>query len=232
MTIGGLRRAGSSCFFVSTVALALGCEPPPTPLARPAPRPEVATVAIPASTASVALDVASSAADAGPDADATTADADSDAPDAALGPLVVRDEPTTLPGGRVLRGPCVTPPVHASSKSRFGADPSFYFARNDAVDLDGDGTDDTTLFGGAERTTATIHLYVARRGCGYPVGTIETLGGFELSGTKTNGLADLTAHQDLCQPRTGTMYCTVTYKFDGVRYRQAAIKGEKSGGVF
>jgi hypothetical protein len=70
-------------------------------------------------------------------------------------------------------------------------------------------------------------------GGGYDLGSIDVEEGEpEVLRTKTRGLFDLRVVQDLCQSKTGTMYCEVIYKFDGRRYRPAACKARSGGGTF
>ncbi len=190
----------------------------------------------------VDLPKAPSAAPAATTAGALDAEASTDAAaDVAAAPpppkvLVVRDEPTRLGDGQVLPGPCVTPSMHAAIKSEDAGlplDEGFFSPTAHALDLDGDGTKDIVLNGGAARTTTTLLLYLRRGDCGYELGSIEVEEGEpEVLRTKTRGLSDLRVVQDLCQSKTRTMYCEVTYKFDGRRYRPAAYKARTGGGVF
>jgi hypothetical protein len=145
--------------------------------------------------------------------------------------LVVRNEPTKLGDGQVLSGPCVTPAMHAAAKSTLDED--FHSLTTHELDVDGDGTKDFVLNGGAARTTTTLLLYLRRGDCGYDLGSIDVEEDEpEVLRTKTRGLFDLRVVQDLCQSKTGTMYCEVIYKFDGRRYRPAAYKARSGGGTF
>lgn len=169
-------------------------------------------------------------ADASVDAtDASDASADAQAVEP---PLVVRDEPTRLPSGRSLAGPCVTPAVHAAETNRiegYRLDSAFFAPREVDIDLDGDGERDIFLNGGASRDTVTIHLYVHRNGCGYSVGSIDAVVGMvEALPTKTQGLSDLRVTQDLCEAKTKSLACRVVYTFDGKRYRPTSYKATKT----
>ncbi len=192
-------------------------------------RPEAQVVVVPRGTASIARAERDLVADAAVDVTvAIDAAVEADAAKAPE-PLVVRNEPTRLPSGRTLPGPCVTPSVHAALTRGLEPDAEFFAPRDVEIDLDGDGNHDIFLNGGASRDTVTLHLYVRRNGCGYDVGSIEAVVGVvEALTTMTQGLVDLRVTQDLCEAKTRSLACEVVYKFDGKRYRPTSYKATQN----
>lgn len=170
--------------------------------------------------------------DASTTIDASAAD---DAAPAPPPPLVVRNEPTKLGNGQVIAGPCVTPAMDASAKSGKGErqlPPEFFTPSSHELDVDGDGTLDFVLNGGASRTIMSLRIYLKRGACGYDLGTIDAEGAPERLASKSFGLFDLRVVQDLCTARTRTNFCEVVYKFDGRRYRPVSYAPTKRGGLF
>lgn len=198
----------------------------------PEPRPEAQVVVVPRGTASIARADRDPIADAAVDVTVAIDAAVDAAPAKSPEPLVVRNEPTRLPSGRTLPGPCVTPSVHAAVKALtrgLELDAEFFAPRDVEIDLDGDGNHDIFLNGGASRDTVTLHLYVRRNGCGYDVGSIEAVVGVvEALTTMTQGLVDLRVTQDLCEAKTRSLACEVVYKFDGKRYRPTSYKATQN----
>ena len=102
------------------------------------------------------------------------------------------------------------------------------------IDLDGDGTSDIVVDGGAARWEATYWLYLRRGACGYPLGVVSSSNGLVRMASKKNGLFDLMVVSDEC-PSLGGLgggWCEIVYRFDGKRYGAASErKTTRPGGA-
>ncbi|MBK8219204.1 MAG: hypothetical protein IPK71_36220 [Myxococcales bacterium] len=119
-----------------------------------------------------------------------------------------------------------------SGKGESRLDPDFFTPSSHELDVDGDGTPDFVLNGGASRTIMNLRVYLKRGTCGYDLGTLEAEGAPEQLATKTLGLFDIRVIQDLCAAKTRTNRCEVVYKFDGRRYRPVSYAPSNRGGLF
>jgi hypothetical protein len=213
---------------------AIACGTPPAPPKACTEAPRIVTVETPREK-----ERACETADAGM-ADAATATLAADAAPPLAHALVVDVGPTKLKNGQVLRGPCVTPAVHAAQQRAYASakngsegaplDEEFFTIEDLDLDLDDDGVADIFLFAGAERTTTEHEIYLRRGACGYPLGHLESAGPLELLPARSHGLHDLRAMQELC-PGIKTRFCEVIHRFDGERYRvlrRAALPGARS----
>lgn len=91
----------------------------------------------------------------------------------------------------------MTPSVHAAAASAaegLTLEESFFDELPTDLDLDGNGTGDTFLNGGATSNTVTQRLYLKPPGCGYPLGIVESVMGLQALTTKSRGLIDSTRH--------------------------------------
>lgn len=172
-------------------------------------------------------------ADSAPSASVAMADAAPPSPSPAEpSPTPARErvqshEPLRLTGF-TLKADCVDPRVDFFARADVGPafdDPSPYSIGGLGqvrLDLDGDGTEDFVVFGGAERWQRDWWLYVRRGECGYFVGKIASSEEPRTLATGSRGLRDLHTASDECPlafPKgLPDRYCETVWRFDGRKY--------------
>ena len=104
---------------------------------------------------------------------------------------------------------------HPGSKAEDWVD---FVSAQRAIDLDGDGTEDLLLDGGAAHITHTYFIYIMRGGCGHYLGTYELDFSPGRLDTSHNGLFDLGGDMP-CLPTCCSTITTREMEFDGWRYR-------------
>jgi hypothetical protein len=134
---------------------------------------------------------------------------------------IVSTIPTKLPLDHgYLQGPCVDPQAHARTHYAESRRDDRFLGID--IDLDGDGTLDPVLYGGASVWQATYLLYVQRDDCAYFVGSVEASENPRALPERHHGLFDIhTADEGCRQSNTKEItYCDTVWRFDGRRYRR------------
>lgn len=221
---------------------ALACAP--APRAEPAPplpttHGASSTEAPPAPARSAAPAPTDAAVDA---SDASNSETTDTAADAGVDPktYVKSAAATRLRSGREIPGPCVDPLAHAAYVlGGFTPDTPAKDAVSESKqgwDLDGDGTREFVVDGGAARWQRTYHLYLRRGSCGHYLGSIRSSETPRLLTKGASGLREVHTADDECplleDAGTSGGYCETIWGFDGkayVRLREKPASGRPAG---
>ena len=112
---------------------------------------------------------------------------------------------------------------HPDSKA---ADWLDFVSVSQSFDLDGDGTDDLLLDGGASATTHTYFLYIVRGACGHYFGRYELDFRPSPLGSSHNGLFDLSGRVS-CVTSCCPVLIMREMEFDGTAYRVVRSRESK-----
>jgi alpha-tubulin suppressor-like RCC1 family protein len=130
---------------------------------------------------------------------------------------IVSHESTELPHRTgYLQGPCVDPQAHARAHYPEARQDDRFLGID--IDLDGDGTPDRVVSGGASVWQVTYLLYVQRGDCAYFVGSVPASESPRTLRQKHHGLFDLHTADE--RRAHGFSYCDTVWHFDGTRYRR------------
>jgi hypothetical protein len=220
------RSLAAWSFALAVLSPLVACPTPtnPSPAAQPAS--SVGAVAPAVSSMPHGMDEPAEPRAATPAATSATAsapetDASAEAPETPL-EFIVRDAGTKV-AGVSLATPCVDPSRHAAVTSAGDGGVVLvdaYQNIEEDSDLDGDGTNDLVVVGGASRWDVEYWIYLKRGSCGHFVARIGSSDGIKLLKSRTKGLADIKVVTDECQSLGGLGHgwCEIIWRFDGVKY--------------